>query len=79
MTLQELRQRAEFLKGKMHGGSIMVCDAYTLLSALDGLAAQLEAAADVQSRLGSDYYAGMHDAYRIISRLLRGLDPGTNR
>lgn len=70
MTLQELRQRAEYLKGKMHGGSLMVCDAYTLLAALDGLAAELEAAIT----LGSDYFDGQGEAYRAVARRLRGLD-----
>jgi hypothetical protein len=73
-TLLELRKRAESLTHKMHGGSMMVCDAHTLLVCLSELADELIDASDVQGKMGSDYHAGVADAYRLVARRLRGLE-----
>jgi hypothetical protein len=76
-TLLELRKRAEFLRGKMHGGSLMVCDAHTLLACLDSLATELEtmgkSLSDSAKEADSAYHFGLSDAYRQVAFRLRGL------
>jgi hypothetical protein len=71
-TLLELRKRAEFFTGKMHGGSMMVCDAHTLLACLDSLASELETEAAMHNKLGGDFNAGIRSAYNNVAQLLRG-------
>jgi hypothetical protein len=65
-TLLELRKRAEFFTGKMHGGSMMVCDAHTLLACLDSLASELETVDDPDP--------GVRYAYKLVAQRLRGQD-----
>jgi hypothetical protein len=74
-TLLELRKRAESLAGRMHGGSIMICDARTLLAVLDGLATELESAAEPPfGAWPSDYDKGLACGYTLAAHRLRGLD-----
>jgi hypothetical protein len=73
-TLLELRKRAEFFTGKMHGGSMMVCDAHTLLACLDSLADELEVKATAYEGRGGVYMDGACDGYRGVAKLLRGKD-----